>query len=82
MHPFVVAELALDALPQREKTLALLDRLPSARVATLGEVRQMVERRSLHAQGMGLVDAHLIASTLIQPATLLWTREPSASYCS
>ena len=75
MHPFVVAELALGSLRQRSKTLALFDLLPQARVAQIGEVRHLIETHRLYAQGLGLVDAHLIASVLLTPGTLLWTRD-------
>ena len=75
MHPFVIAELALGSLRQRSKTLALLDLLPQLQVAQMSEVRHLIETHHLYAQGLGLVDAHLIASALISPGTLLWTRD-------
>jgi predicted nucleic acid-binding protein len=75
MHPFVAGELALGPLPNRRKVLAYLDHLPQLRPAQQSEVRQMVETRSLHNQGIGLIDAHLIASTLIETGTQLWTRD-------
>ncbi len=75
MHPFIVAELALGSLPQRAGTLALLEQLPSVRVARLEEVRQMIEARSLYGKGIGLIDAHLLASLFIHPPTLLWTTD-------
>ncbi len=75
MHPFVVAELALGTMAQRNRTIALLDRLPFTKVALTHEVRQMIEKRSLHGRGIGLIDAHLIASALLHPHTRLWTRE-------
>ncbi len=75
IHPFVVAELALGSLRQRAKTLALLDLLPQVRVAQLGEVRLTIESRRLYNQGIGLIDASLIASVSINPSTLLWTRD-------
>ena len=46
-----------------------------ARVARLDEVRQMIEARRLYSQGIGLTDAHLIASVFITLSTLLWTRD-------
>jgi predicted nucleic acid-binding protein len=79
MHPFVAAELALGSLLNRGKTLAFLDLLPQARMAQLSEVRQMVESRSLYSRGIGLIDAHLIASVLITPYTVLWTRDKRLS---
>jgi len=75
IHPFIVAELALGSLPERNRTLISLDLLPSVRVARLDEVRQMIESRKLFSLGIGLTDAHLIASVLITPSTLLWTRD-------
>lgn len=73
MHPFVIAELALGSLRQRNKTLALLDLLPQLRVAQTSEVRRLIENHHLYGQGLGLVDTHLIASVLLTPGTLLWT---------
>ncbi|HWO31693.1 MAG TPA: type II toxin-antitoxin system VapC family toxin [Candidatus Acidoferrum sp.] len=74
-HPFIIAELALGSLQDRTKTLALLDLLPQVRVAQLSEVRFMIEARRLHNLGIGLTDAHLIASVFINLPTLLWTRD-------
>lgn len=75
MHPFIVAELALGSLMDRGRTLGMLERLPQVRVAQLSEVRRMIEMNSLYSKGIGLTDAHLIASTLITPSTRLWTRD-------
>jgi predicted nucleic acid-binding protein len=75
IHPFIIAELALRSLKNRARTLALLDLLPQVRVAHLGEVRQMIEARRLYSLGIGLTDAHLIASVLLSPPTRLWTRD-------
>ena len=75
VHPFIVAELALGSLKQRTQTLALLDLLPHVRVAHMSEVRLMIESRHLYSMGIGLTDAHLIASVFINSPTLLWTRD-------
>jgi predicted nucleic acid-binding protein len=75
IHPSIVAELALGSLPERSKTLALLDLLPQVRVAQWSEVRRMIEAGRLYSFGIGLTDAHLIASVFIDPSTLLWTRD-------
>ena len=75
IHPFIIAELSLGSLRDRNKTLALLDLLPQLRVAQLSEVRQMIEGRRLHSLGIGLIDAHLIASAFLDRPTLLWTRD-------
>jgi len=75
VHPFIVAELALGSLKQRTQTIALLDLLPHVRVAHMSEVRLMIESRRLYSMGIGLTDAHLIASVFINSPTLLWTRD-------
>lgn len=75
IHPCITAELALGSLKERTKTLVLLDLLPQVRVAQLNEIRTLIEARRLYGLGIGLTDAHLIASVLINPPTLLWTRD-------
>jgi predicted nucleic acid-binding protein len=75
IHPFIIAELALGSLKERTKTLALLDLLPQVRMAQSSELRLMIEARRLYNLGIGLTDAHLIASALIDAPTLLWTRD-------
>jgi predicted nucleic acid-binding protein len=75
IHPLIIAELALGSLRERTKTLALLDCLPQVRVAQLSEVRLMIEARRLYSLGIGLTDAHLIASVFLNAFTLLWTRD-------
>lgn len=75
IHPFIIAELALGSMQERTKTLALLDLLPQVRMAQIGEVRLMIGARRLYSLGIGLIDAHLIASVFIDSSTLLWTRD-------
>ena len=82
IHPFIIAELALGSLRDRKKTLELLDQLPQVRVAHLSEVRSMIEARGLYSLGIGLTDAYLIASVLIDPPTLLWTKDKPLSRVS
>lgn len=53
----------------------MLDLLPQAEVAQISELRHMIEARRLYSLGMGLTDAHLIASVLLNPPMLLWTRD-------
>jgi predicted nucleic acid-binding protein len=74
-HPYVVAQIALGSLRDRVRTLRPLEQLRQVRVAHIDEVRSMIERHSLYSRGIGLVDAHLLASCLITPGTRLWTRD-------
>ena len=76
MHPFVIAELSLYSWPDRMTVLATLGDMPTATVASLGEVRELIEIRSLYDKGIGLVDAHLLSSIIISPIpTELWTAD-------
>ena len=74
-HPFVVGELALGKLSNRAEILSLLNRLPQAGVASNSEVLHLVESQELMGCGIGLVDAHLLASALLSRSTKLWTRD-------
>ena len=74
-HPFVIGELALGNLPQRPVTLRLLAELPAAPTATDEEVLGLIERERLFGVGIGYVDAHLLASTMLGAGTRLWSRD-------
>lgn len=41
----------------------------------MNEVRLTIEARRLFSLGMGLTDAHLIASVFLNPSTVLGTRD-------
>jgi len=75
MHPYIVAEIALGSLRNRQKILDEMDTLLEVRVAQLSEVRHMIEAHSLYSRGIGLTDAHLVASCMMTPGTQLWTRD-------
>jgi predicted nucleic acid-binding protein len=75
IHPFIIAELALGSIQNRSATLALLDLLPQVKTAQVRELRLMIEARHLYSLGIGLTDAHLIASVFLNTPTVLWTRD-------
>lgn len=72
VHPFVLGEIACGNLKRRKEILALMQALPAAAKADDGEIMAFIERRGLMGRGIGLIDAHLLASCLIEPC-LLWT---------
>jgi len=72
-HAYVVAELACGYLPDRQKTLTFLDHLISLPTVRLADVRIMIEARGLASKGIGVTDAHLIASCLATPGAQIWT---------
>jgi hypothetical protein len=72
MHPFIVGELACGNLRNREEILRLLGELPEARLAHHQEVLDLLEKQRLYGRGLGWIDAHLLASTLLSRAKI-WT---------
>ncbi len=74
-HPFVIGELACGNLHNRDDVLRLLDDLPRAPVASHEEVLHFIECNKLMGQGIGFIDAHLLASTALADAALIWTRD-------
>lgn len=74
-HPWVIGELALGHLTHRREILRLLQNLPSAVAATDAEVLAMIENRHVFGLGIGYVDAHLLAATLLTAGARLWTRD-------
>jgi predicted nucleic acid-binding protein len=75
MHPFIVAEISLGSLRNRKQRLEDMEALLEVKVAQLSEVRHMIEAHALYSKGIGLTDAHLIASCLLTPGTQLWTKD-------
>lgn len=74
VHPFIVGELALGNLRQRNVVLSALRDLPHAVSARNEEVLDFIERHALPGSGIGWVDAHLLASARLTSASL-WTRD-------
>ncbi len=74
-HPWVTGELALGHLSRRSEILGLLHNLPQATVATDLEVLTLIDNQHLFGLGIGYVDAHLLAATMLTPDARLWTRD-------
>ena len=75
VHPFVIGEIALGSLKDRAKILLYLNRLPTLGVVRPAEVLTMLDKRALYGCGIGYVDVHLIAATLLTKGASLWTRD-------
>jgi len=75
MHPFVLGELACGNLKNRSEVLRLLGDLPTAPAATDPEALVLIERRALMGRGIGYIDVHLLASTVLEGVARLWTRD-------
>jgi predicted nucleic acid-binding protein len=75
MHPHVLGEIALGSIKNREHVLCHFEALPIPNVAEEGYVLHLIDQQNLSATGIGYTDAHLLASTLLTPGALLWTRD-------
>lgn len=73
VHPLIIGELACGTPPRRAQTLTDLASLQSARQASAAEVLAFIDREHLFGLGCGIVDMHLLASTLITQGARLWT---------
>jgi predicted nucleic acid-binding protein len=74
-HPFVIGELALGNLRQRDVVLAALSDLPPVRIATDAEVLHFIGGHELSGRGIGYVDVHLLAAARLTAGTTLWTND-------
>jgi predicted nucleic acid-binding protein len=73
-HPFVIGEIACGSLRQRVEILSLLPLLPKVKTASDHEVLELIERHALFGKGIGWIDAHLLAASLLTQAKL-WTHD-------
>ena len=71
VHPFVVGELLLGNLKEREKFIAELALQPAAKKARDGDVLELIENNTLFGKGIGYIDAHLLASAKICNAKIM-----------
>lgn len=74
-HPFIVGEVALGNLHQRDRVLGAMYELPQILVAADSEVLHFIREEALFGRGIGYIDAHLIASIRLTSGTRLWTRD-------
>lgn len=75
LHPFVLGELALGSHIKFRNVIDDLKDLPRAMLPDHDEVLEFILQGRLSGSGIGYVDAHLLASTLLTPDTRLWTRD-------
>ena len=71
-HPFIIGELACGSIKNRNEILSLLNALPKAEILDDEEALLFIERNNLMGKGLGLIDIHLLASTILSEAAL-WT---------
>ncbi|MCC6953739.1 MAG: PIN domain-containing protein [Deltaproteobacteria bacterium] len=88
IHEAVIGELSMGNIPRRKQTLRDLDRLECLKSPPFAELLHFVETHRLHDQGLGWVDAQLLASAALHGVTLLtkdavlaraWKRQVASS---
>lgn len=75
IHRYIIGELALGSLAERDLFLERLALLPPAPMARHHEVMQLIEAQRLFGTGIGYVDSHLLASALLLDGGMVWTRD-------
>lgn len=71
-HPYIIGELACGNLKNRIEILTLLQSLFQVTVAEHDEVMWFIENHQLMGKGLGYIDVHLLAATLLSDAQI-WT---------
>ena len=74
-HELIFGELLIGDLGGRAKLLTAYSIIQQASVVSHGDVVEFVRGRKLHGRGIGWIDAHLLASCVIE-RIVLWTAEP------
>lgn len=75
VHQSVITELVLGNLKNRSIFLKALERLMIVRNVDDKGVRHLVEERRLWGRGLSAVDVALVASAVVTPGVVLWTRD-------
>jgi predicted nucleic acid-binding protein len=73
-HDFVYGELLIGDRGGRARMLAAYTELHWAALVRHAEVAGMVKGRRINGRGIGWIDAHLLASTMVERSSL-WTAD-------
>lgn len=74
IHPFIIGELACGNIKNREEILNLLQTLDSSPEISLQELLHFIEINKLQGKGIGFIDVHILASSLLADF-MLWTND-------
>lgn len=75
-HPLVIGEIACGNMKHRSEVLESLAALPTTPTIDYQELLMFIETHKLFGKGLGWIDVHLLASTMLQQVTL-WTLDQS-----
>jgi predicted nucleic acid-binding protein len=71
-HPLVIGEIACGNIKHRSEVLESLSLLLTTPTVDYQELLTFIDTHKLFGQGLGWIDVHLLASTMLQQVTL-WT---------
>lgn len=74
IHPWIIGELACGNLANRAEVLDLLSALSPVTPASADEVLHFIEKRQLMGKGIGYINVHLLAASVIH-GVKIWTRD-------
>ena len=74
-HDMVIGEVACGSAANRTQRLSVMKSLPKVTQADHSEVLALIERHQLFGRGVGYVDNHLLAATVLHNEARLWTRD-------
>jgi len=77
-HELIFGELLIGDRGGRAKLLAAYQRMRQASMVPHHEVVEFVRDRRLFGQGVGWIDAHLLASAMVERCQV-WTADPRFS---
>lgn len=75
IHDLIIGELAIGDLRDRQETLGWLQRIKRATHVSEEEALGLIESEDLWGRGLGYIDVHLLAATLVTPGCRLWSRD-------
>ena len=78
-HDFVIGEVSLGHVRNRDASLRELLELPKASHVRNDEVQALILQHRLFGKGIGYVDVHLLASAVVTEACSLWTHDKNLS---
>ena len=73
-HPLIIGELACGNIRNRTEIISLLQSLPMLDVVEHEELLLFIEHNKLMGTGLGFVDVHLLAATILAGIPL-WTQD-------
>ena len=74
-HHWVIAELALGSMANRDEVLAALKELWRFPVLDAAEMLALVDGRRLWSRGLSVADIPLLGAAALVPGAVLWTRD-------